>query len=64
MSFQLSDLRIDIHDPELKRQLSLSTADLRFAEHLVRSVSNDKGDIYLVDTGKFLKVGTDFVEQC
>ncbi|KAK7074017.1 late secretory pathway protein avl9 [Halocaridina rubra] len=35
---QLEDGKIEIPDPELKRQLSLSTEDLRFAENIVRQV--------------------------
>jgi len=49
---KLSELRIDIHDQELKRQLTLTMADMRFAEHLVRSIGDEKGDIYLDDTGE------------
>lgn len=35
---QLEEGKIEIPDPELKRQLSLSTEDLRFAENIVRQV--------------------------
>lgn len=35
---QLDEGKIEIPDPELKRQLSLSTEDLRFAENIVRQV--------------------------
>jgi len=35
----------------LRRQLSLTTADLRFADHLVRSISDEKGNIFLDSTG-------------
>ena len=37
-------------DPDLSRQLSLSTADLRFSENLVRNVLDEKGSIYLDET--------------
>jgi len=46
----VSDGKVEFHDIELRRQLSLTTADLRFADHLVRS-SDDKGNIYLDATG-------------
>ncbi|KAK3879656.1 hypothetical protein Pcinc_015800 [Petrolisthes cinctipes] len=35
---QLEEGKIEIPDPDLKRQLSLSTEDLRFAENVVRQV--------------------------
>nr|XP_045597915.1 late secretory pathway protein AVL9 homolog isoform X4 [Procambarus clarkii] len=35
---QLDEGKIEIPDPDLKRQLSLSTEDLRFAENIVRQV--------------------------
>ena len=31
--------KIEVNDPDLRRQLSLSTEDLRFAENIVRQVS-------------------------
>ncbi|ROT77336.1 putative late secretory pathway protein AVL9-like [Penaeus vannamei] len=37
-AFLLDEGKIEIPDPELKRQLSLSTEDLRFAENIVRQV--------------------------
>ncbi|KAK3093120.1 hypothetical protein FSP39_011330 [Pinctada imbricata] len=43
--------RIEFHDRELQRQLNLTTADLRFADVLVKAVSDeDKDDIYLDGT--------------
>jgi len=47
----VSDGRVEFHDFELRRQLSLTTADLRFADHLVRSISDEKGNIFLDSTG-------------
>lgn len=35
---QLEEGKIEIPDPDLKRQLSLSMEDLRFAENIVRQV--------------------------
>ncbi|RXG57557.1 Late secretory pathway protein AVL9-like protein [Armadillidium vulgare] len=40
---QLEDGKIEVGDPELKRQLSLSIEDLRFAENLVRQVEAVSG---------------------
>lgn len=37
-TLQLEEGKIEIPDPELKRQLSLSMEDLRFAENIVRQV--------------------------
>ena len=44
-SFSLSFLQlesgsVEIHDPELDEQLSLSTADLRFADYLIHHVND------------------------
>ena len=47
---------VDFHDIELHRQLSLTTADLRFADHLVRSISDEKGNIFLDSTGKIVLI--------
>ena len=37
---------VEIHDPELNDQLSLSTADLRFADYLIHHVNDyvEKGE--------------------
>ena len=43
---------VEFYDIELRRQLSLTTADLRFADHLVRSISDEKGNIFLDSTGR------------
>ncbi len=34
--------RIDITDPELRRQLELTKEDMRFADHIVRLVVQDR----------------------
>ena len=39
---QLPALSVDVHDESLCRQMSLSTADLRFADYLVKSVCDDR----------------------
>ncbi|CAG0900754.1 unnamed protein product [Darwinula stevensoni] len=38
---QLEDARVEVYDPELRRQLSLTTEDLRFADFIVKSVSEE-----------------------
>ncbi|XP_059501753.1 late secretory pathway protein AVL9 homolog isoform X2 [Stegostoma tigrinum] len=54
----LSDAVIDIeeaaiqtHDPELRKVLNLTTADLRFADFLVKHVTENRDDIFLDGTG-------------
>ncbi|XP_054707276.1 LOW QUALITY PROTEIN: late secretory pathway protein AVL9 homolog [Uloborus diversus] len=48
---EVEDGKIEIVDPELKKQLHLTTEDLRFADHLVRHVMEDKQDVFLDGTG-------------
>ena len=50
--FQLNPLKIDVKDFDLQRQLTLSTADLRFADYLVQQVLDEQGNIRTDDTGK------------
>uniref|UniRef100_UPI00398EEA68 late secretory pathway protein AVL9 homolog isoform X2 n=1 Tax=Pristiophorus japonicus TaxID=55135 RepID=UPI00398EEA68 len=54
----LSDAVIDIaeaavqtHDPELRKLLNLTTADLRFADFLVKHVTENRDDVFLDGTG-------------
>lgn len=54
----MSDGKVEFHDIELRRQLSLTTADLRFADHLVRSISDEKGNIFLDSTGTHISYST------
>ncbi|CAJ1081696.1 late secretory pathway protein AVL9 homolog [Xyrichtys novacula] len=42
---------IQIQDPELRRMLSLTTADLRFADYLVKHVTENRDDVFLDGTG-------------
>jgi hypothetical protein len=45
--FQLNangEIQIDIRDPELRRQLSLTTADLRFIDYIVKTVTGGNDD--------------------
>ncbi|XP_051522919.1 late secretory pathway protein AVL9 homolog isoform X1 [Myxocyprinus asiaticus] len=47
----VDEARIQIHDPELRKILYLSTADLRFADYLVKHVTENKEDVFLDGTG-------------
>ncbi|TRY94165.1 hypothetical protein DNTS_021010 [Danionella cerebrum] len=47
----VDEAQILIHDPELRKMLSLSTADLRFADYLVKHVTENKEDVFLDGTG-------------
>jgi hypothetical protein len=48
------DVRIDIGDAELRKQLSLTTADLRFSETVVHTVlGNSTGDSFMEETGNY-----------
>ncbi|XP_038057280.1 late secretory pathway protein AVL9 homolog [Patiria miniata] len=48
---EVEEGKVIVFDPELRKQLSLSTADLRFADFLIKSVSEKSEDIYLDNTG-------------
>ena len=52
---QLESGSIEIHRPELNEQLSLSTADLRFADYLINHVKEyvEKGE---QEAGKFMEL--------
>ena len=43
-----------MYDPELRRQLNLSTADLRFADNLVKIVTENQGGDLFDETGEYL----------
>ncbi|GBM20418.1 Late secretory pathway protein AVL9 [Araneus ventricosus] len=47
----VDDGKIEIIDPDLKKQLNLTTEDLRFADHIVRHVMEDRQDVFLDGTG-------------
>ena len=49
--FKVLDNRLVINDPELRKQLTLTTADLRFADYLVKSVCDERGNTFLDETG-------------
>ncbi|KAM7121652.1 late secretory pathway protein AVL9 homolog isoform 1-T1 [Molossus nigricans] len=42
---------VQIHDPELRKLLSPTTADLRFADYLVKHVTENRDDVFLDGTG-------------
>ncbi|XP_040288702.1 late secretory pathway protein AVL9 homolog [Bufo bufo] len=48
---EVEDARINIHDPELRKILSPTTADLRFIDHLVKHVTENRDDVFLDGTG-------------
>ncbi|XP_034023595.1 late secretory pathway protein AVL9 homolog [Thalassophryne amazonica] len=48
---EVDETRIQIQDPELRKLLSLTTADLRFADYLVKHVTENRDDVFLDGTG-------------
>ncbi|MEQ2210318.1 hypothetical protein XENOCAPTIV_011731 [Xenoophorus captivus] len=48
---KVDEARIQIQDPELRKILSLTTADLRFADYLVKHVTENRDDVFLDGTG-------------
>ncbi|XP_030612497.1 late secretory pathway protein AVL9 homolog [Archocentrus centrarchus] len=48
---EVEEPRIQIQDPELRKMLSLTTADLRFADYLVKHVTENRDDVFLDGTG-------------
>ncbi|XP_004677200.1 PREDICTED: late secretory pathway protein AVL9 homolog [Condylura cristata] len=48
---EVEEALIQIHDPELKKLLNPTTADLRFADYLVRHVTENRDDVFLDGTG-------------
>uniref|UniRef100_A0A8C6YJE5 AVL9 cell migration associated n=1 Tax=Nothoprocta perdicaria TaxID=30464 RepID=A0A8C6YJE5_NOTPE len=45
------DAHVQIHDPELRKMLNPTTADLRFADYLVKHVTENRDDVFLDGTG-------------
>ena len=39
---QLPQMSLEVHDENLRRQMALTTADLRFADYIVKSVCDDR----------------------
>lgn len=48
---EVEEARIQIQDPELRKTLALTTADLRFADYLVKHVTENRDDVFLDGTG-------------
>ncbi|XP_042550985.1 late secretory pathway protein AVL9 homolog isoform X2 [Dipodomys spectabilis] len=48
---KVEEALVQIHDPELRKLLSPTTADLRFADHLVKHVTENRDDVFLDGTG-------------
>uniref|UniRef100_A0A7N6AK89 UDENN domain-containing protein n=1 Tax=Anabas testudineus TaxID=64144 RepID=A0A7N6AK89_ANATE len=48
---EVEEARIQIHDPELRKILNLTTADLRFADYVVKHVTENRDDVFLDGTG-------------
>ena len=51
---QVNEGKVEMYDPELRRQLNLSTADLRFADNLVKIVTENQGGDLFDETGEYL----------
>uniref|UniRef100_A0A4W3J0G9 AVL9 homolog (S. cerevisiase) n=1 Tax=Callorhinchus milii TaxID=7868 RepID=A0A4W3J0G9_CALMI len=47
----VEEARIQFQDPELRKLLNLTTADLRFADYLVKHVTENRDDVFLDGTG-------------
>ncbi|XP_008570673.1 PREDICTED: late secretory pathway protein AVL9 homolog [Galeopterus variegatus] len=48
---KVEEALIQTHDPELRKLLIPTTADLRFADYLVRHVTENRDDVFLDGTG-------------
>ncbi|XP_048366791.1 late secretory pathway protein AVL9 homolog [Sphaerodactylus townsendi] len=48
---EIEDALVQIHDPELRKVLNPTTADLRFADYLVKHVTENRDDVFLDGTG-------------
>lgn len=48
---QIEDAHVQIHDPELRKILNPTTADLRFSDYLVKHVTENRDDVFLDGTG-------------
>ncbi|XP_059165254.1 late secretory pathway protein AVL9 homolog [Physella acuta] len=47
---EIHDGKVDIRDKDLQRKLSLTTADLRFADYLVKTVTDERPGLFLDGT--------------
>uniref|UniRef100_A0A8C3V2F5 AVL9 cell migration associated n=1 Tax=Catharus ustulatus TaxID=91951 RepID=A0A8C3V2F5_CATUS len=48
---EIEDACVQIHDPELRKILNPTTADLRFSDYLVKHVTENRDDVFLDGTG-------------
>lgn len=48
---QIEETLVQIHDPDLRKVLNPTTADLRFADFLVKHVTENRDDVFLDGTG-------------
>jgi len=48
---QVEEAQIQIQDPELRKILKPTVADLRFADYLVKHVTENRDDVFLDGTG-------------
>ncbi|XP_068092681.1 late secretory pathway protein AVL9 homolog [Hyperolius riggenbachi] len=48
---EVDEARISVHDPELRKVLNPTTADLRFIDNLVKHVTENRDDVFLDGTG-------------
>ncbi|XP_071497067.1 late secretory pathway protein AVL9 homolog [Diadema antillarum] len=48
---EVEEGKVTVFDAELRKQLALSTADLRFADFLIKHVSEHSADVFLDGTG-------------
>nr|XP_056713607.1 late secretory pathway protein AVL9 homolog [Euleptes europaea] len=48
---EIEEALVQIHDPELRKVLNPTTADLRFADYLVKHVMENRDDVFLDGTG-------------
>uniref|UniRef100_A0A8D2JAQ8 AVL9 cell migration associated n=1 Tax=Varanus komodoensis TaxID=61221 RepID=A0A8D2JAQ8_VARKO len=48
---EIEEALVQVHDPELRKVLNPTTADLRFADFLVKHVTDNRDDVFLDGTG-------------
>ncbi|KAM3823372.1 late secretory pathway protein AVL9 homolog isoform 3-T3 [Vipera latastei] len=48
---EIEEALVQIHDPDLRKVLNPTTADLRFADFLVKHVTENRDDVFLDGTG-------------
>nr|XP_033786470.1 late secretory pathway protein AVL9 homolog isoform X1 [Geotrypetes seraphini] len=48
---EVEEAHVQIHDPELRKILNPTTADLRFTDYLVKHVTENRDDVFLDGTG-------------